>query len=151
MFVVTLAIDENVQAPGQHVPETTLYKARVSESLAPGISIRPERDLLADLGHIRDRTHHLIIVRLPELLSRIQPRLHPSVDFVDECPDGTQRKTALAKLPLEDLLIDEADLQKIWILRKLLHPMDELAAMEFILDKLKNTKTNSQFFDSMRR
>ena len=51
----------------------------------------------------------------------------------------------------EDLLIDEADLQKIWILRKLLHPMDELAAMEFILDKLKNTKTNSQFFDSMRR
>ena len=51
----------------------------------------------------------------------------------------------------EDLLIDETDLQKIWILRKLLHPMDELAAMEFILDKLKNTKTNSQFFDSMRR
>ena len=51
----------------------------------------------------------------------------------------------------EDLLIPEADLQKIWILRKLLHPMDELAAMEFMLDKIKDTKTNVQFFSSMRR
>ncbi len=51
----------------------------------------------------------------------------------------------------EDLLIPEDELQKIWILRKLLHPMDELAAMEFMLNKLKDTKTNSDFFDSMRR
>ena len=51
----------------------------------------------------------------------------------------------------EDLLIPEQDLQKIWILRKLLHPMDELAAMEFILGKLKDTKTNAQFFASMKR
>ena len=51
----------------------------------------------------------------------------------------------------EDLLIPEADLQKIWILRKLLHPMDELAAMEFMLDKIKDTKTNVAFFSSMRR
>ena len=50
----------------------------------------------------------------------------------------------------EDLLIPEADLQKIWILRKLLHPMDELAAMEFMLDKIKDTKTNVQFFSSER-
>ena len=41
--------------------------------------------------------------------------------------------------------------QKIWILRKLLHPMDELAAMEFMLDKMKNTKTNDEFFNSMKR
>jgi transcription termination factor Rho len=39
----------------------------------------------------------------------------------------------------------------MWILRKLLHPMDELAAMEFMLDKLKATKTNADFFDSMKR
>jgi transcription termination factor Rho len=39
----------------------------------------------------------------------------------------------------------------MWILRKLLHPMDELAAMEFLLDKLKATKSNSQFFESMKR
>ena len=51
----------------------------------------------------------------------------------------------------EDLLIPEQDLQKIWILRKLLHPMDELAAMEFMLGKLKDTKTNAKFFDSMKR
>ena len=43
------------------------------------------------------------------------------------------------------------ELQKIWVLRKLLHPMDELAAIEFLLGKLKDTKTNGQFFDSMKR
>jgi transcription termination factor Rho len=51
----------------------------------------------------------------------------------------------------EDLLMKEGDLQKMWILRKILHPMDELAAMEFLLDKLKVTKTNNEFFDSMKR
>jgi transcription termination factor Rho len=43
------------------------------------------------------------------------------------------------------------DLQKMWILRKILHPMDELAAMEFLFDKLKVTKTNEEFFAAMRR
>ena len=37
----------------------------------------------------------------------------------------------------------------MWILRKLLHPMDELAAIEFLLDKMKDTKTNGEFFNSM--
>ncbi|WP_337053475.1 transcription termination factor Rho [Pseudoxanthomonas sp. USHLN014] len=51
----------------------------------------------------------------------------------------------------EDLLIEPELLQKIWILRKLLHPMDEIAAMEFMLDKMKNTKSNDEFFSSMKR
>jgi transcription termination factor Rho len=51
----------------------------------------------------------------------------------------------------EELLVPQDELQKMWILRKLLHPMDELAASEFILDKLKDTKTNAEFFDSMKR
>ena len=51
----------------------------------------------------------------------------------------------------EDLLIEPELLQKIWILRKLLHPMDEIAAMEFLLDKMKNTKSNDEFFGSMKR
>ncbi len=51
----------------------------------------------------------------------------------------------------EELLIEPDALQKIWILRKLLHPMDEVAAMEFMLDKLKNTKTNEEFFSFMKR
>jgi transcription termination factor Rho len=51
----------------------------------------------------------------------------------------------------EELLIPPDLLQKIWILRKLLHPMDELAAMEFMLDKMKNTKTNDEFFNAMKR
>jgi transcription termination factor Rho len=51
----------------------------------------------------------------------------------------------------EELLIDAERLQKIWILRKLLHPMDELSAMEFMLDKMKNTKTNDEFFSFMKR
>ena len=50
----------------------------------------------------------------------------------------------------EELLMDPDELQKMWILRKILHPMDELAAMEFLYDKLKVTKTNHDFFDSMR-
>ena len=50
----------------------------------------------------------------------------------------------------EELLIPEKELQKIWILRKILHPMDELAAMEFLYDKLKATKTNGEFFDAMK-
>jgi transcription termination factor Rho len=50
----------------------------------------------------------------------------------------------------EELLIGEKDLQKSWILRKILHPMDELAAMEFLYDKLKATKTNGELFDAMK-
>ena len=42
-------------------------------------------------------------------------------------------------------------LQKMWVLRKLCYPMDDLAAMEFLLDKVKSTKGNAEFFDAMRR
>ncbi len=51
----------------------------------------------------------------------------------------------------EELLTDPDELQKMWILRKLLHPMDELAAVEFLLNKMKDTKTNSAFFEAMKR
>lgn len=51
----------------------------------------------------------------------------------------------------EDLLMKPDELQKMWILRKILHPMDELAAMEFLFEKLKVTKTNDEFFSAMRR
>jgi transcription termination factor Rho len=50
----------------------------------------------------------------------------------------------------EELLMPEGELQKFWILRKILHPMDELAAMEFLFDKLKSTKTNQEFFGAMK-
>jgi len=51
----------------------------------------------------------------------------------------------------EELLIKPEELQMIWILRKVLNTMDEMAAIEFVLDKLKDTKINREFFDSMRR
>lgn len=51
----------------------------------------------------------------------------------------------------EDYLVDPEELQKTWILRKILQPMDEMAASEFILGKLKETRTNAEFFDSMKR
>ncbi|MBK6744873.1 MAG: transcription termination factor Rho [Hydrogenophilales bacterium] len=51
----------------------------------------------------------------------------------------------------EELLIDPSVLQKIWVLRKLLYPMDDLEAMEFLVDKVRATKDNNAFFDSMRR
>jgi transcription termination factor Rho len=51
----------------------------------------------------------------------------------------------------EELITEPSELSKMWILRKLLHPMDELAAIEFLLDKMKDTKTNTDFFDAMKR
>jgi transcription termination factor Rho len=51
----------------------------------------------------------------------------------------------------EELLIPPDQLQRIWVLRKLLYPMDDLEAMEFLQDKIRVTKNNAQFFDSMRR
>ncbi len=51
----------------------------------------------------------------------------------------------------EELLTDPAELQKIWLLRKLLHPMEDTQAIEFLLDKLRATKNNAEFFQSMKR
>ncbi|MBB5017528.1 transcription termination factor Rho [Chitinivorax tropicus] len=68
-----------------------------------------------------------------------EKRIYPAINVNRS---GTRR---------EELLIPQDQLQKIWILRKLLYPMDDLEAMEFLLDKIKGTKNNSDFFDSMRR
>jgi transcription termination factor Rho len=51
----------------------------------------------------------------------------------------------------EDLLMDEAELQRVWILRKLLHDMEDLPAVEFMIEKLKGFKSNGEFFDAMKR
>ena len=51
----------------------------------------------------------------------------------------------------EELLTAPEELQKLWILRKVLHPMDELAAVEFLLNKMQDTKTNSKFFEAMTK
>ena len=67
-----------------------------------------------------------------------EKRIFPSININRS---GTRR---------EELLMPENELQKMWILRKILHPMDELAAMEFLYDKLKATKTNQEFFDAMK-
>jgi transcription termination factor Rho len=51
----------------------------------------------------------------------------------------------------EELLLEPSVLQKMWVLRKLLYNMDDLEAMEFLMDKIKATKNNGEFFDAMRR
>lgn len=66
-------------------------------------------------------------------------RIYPAINLNKS---GTRR---------EELLTSPDEIQKMWILRKLLQPMDELAAIEFIIDRLKATKTNEDFFDSMKR
>ena len=68
-----------------------------------------------------------------------EKRLYPSINVNRS---GTRR---------EELLIPQEILQKIWVLRKLLYPMDDLEAMEFLLDKVRSTKNNAEFFDAMRR
>jgi transcription termination factor Rho len=50
----------------------------------------------------------------------------------------------------EELLTSPDELQKMWILRRLLQPMDEIGAIEFLMGKLQATKTNAEFFDSMK-
>ena len=51
----------------------------------------------------------------------------------------------------EELLMDQEELQKVWILRKFLHSMDEIEAMEFVLGRMQNSKTNLEFFDQMKK
>jgi len=68
-----------------------------------------------------------------------EKRVYPSIVI---SRSGTRR---------EELLTDPAELQKIWLLRKLLHPMDDIEAIEFMLDKLRATKSNAEFFKSMNR
>ena len=50
----------------------------------------------------------------------------------------------------EELLVPNDQLQKMWLLRKFLHPMDDVEAMEFLLDKLKRSKDNAGFFELMK-
>jgi transcription termination factor Rho len=66
-------------------------------------------------------------------------RVYPSINLNKS---GTRR---------EELLVKAENLQKIWVLRKLLADMDDIEAMNFIVDKLKSTKNNAEFFDLMRR
>ena len=68
-----------------------------------------------------------------------EKRVYPSI-LINK--SGTRR---------EELLLKAEILQKSWILRKLLYPMDEIEAMEFVLDKMRSTKNNHDFFDMMRR
>ena len=68
-----------------------------------------------------------------------EKRVFPSIDI---SRSGTRR---------EELTVPADELQKMWILRKILHPMDEIAAAEFLIDRLKTTKTNSDFFKAMKK
>lgn len=68
-----------------------------------------------------------------------EKRVYPAINVNHS---GTRR---------EELLLKPDVLQKVWVLRKLLYDMDEIEAMEFLLDKMRNTKSNAEFFDMMRR
>ncbi|MCH1920844.1 transcription termination factor Rho [Shewanella sp. A3A] len=68
-----------------------------------------------------------------------EKRIFPAIDFNRS---GTRR---------EEKLTSSDELQKMWILRKILNPMDEVSAMEFLIDKLAMTKTNDEFFNAMKR
>lgn len=68
-----------------------------------------------------------------------EKRIFPAIDINRS---GTRK---------EELLTDPDDLAKMWILRKILYPMDEIQSMEFVLERLKETKTNQAFFDAMKR
>ena len=67
-----------------------------------------------------------------------EKRIYPAINVRRS---GTRR---------EDLLMSESDLQRLWILRRLLAEMEDVPAIEFLLDKLRQSETNNEFFDSMR-
>lgn len=68
-----------------------------------------------------------------------EKRVYPAININRS---GTRR---------EELLTKADELQKMWILRKILHPMDEIASIEFLIERLRGTKTNAEFFDAMKR
>lgn len=68
-----------------------------------------------------------------------EKRVFPAIDINRS---GTRR---------EELITKSEELQKMWILRKILHSMDKIAAIEFLIDRLKSRKTNEEFFDDMKR
>ena len=68
-----------------------------------------------------------------------EKRVYPAINIRRS---GTRR---------EELLTGDDELHRMWILRKLLHGMEDLPAIEFLLDKLKDTKSNDEFFRSMKR
>jgi len=68
-----------------------------------------------------------------------EKRVYPAINIKKS---GTRR---------EDRLTSDEELKRMWILRKILHPMDDISAMEFLIDKMRETKTNEQFFNAMKR
>jgi len=68
-----------------------------------------------------------------------EKRVYPAIHITKS---GTRR---------EELLTTDEELKKLWILRRILHPMDDIAAIEFLIDKMKDSKTNDNFFESMKR
>ena len=68
-----------------------------------------------------------------------EKRVYPAININRS---GTRR---------EELLLEPAEMQKVWVLRKFVHSMDEIAAMEFLLGRLQATKTNVEFFEAMKR
>ena len=84
--------------------------------------------------------HHFLGLRTPDLDRRIaEKRVFPAINIRRS---GTRR---------EELLTGDDELNRMWILRKLLHSMEDIDATEFLVDKLKDTKTNDEFFASMKR
>ena len=69
----------------------------------------------------------------------VEKRTFPAIDINKS---GTRK---------EELLIEKSSLNRIWILRKILHPMNVVDSMEFLLDKLSETKSNQEFLDSMNK
>ncbi len=128
-----------VDANALHKPKRFFGAARNVES---GGSLTIIATALIDTGSRMDDvifeefkgTGNMELVLSRELSDR---RVYPAINI---SRSGTRR---------EDKLIGRKDLSRIWLLRKLLHEMNDIEAMEFLLDKLSRTKSNREFLDSM--
>ena len=130
-----------VDANALHRPKRVFGAAR---NLEEGGSLTIIATALVDTGSRMDDVIYEVFkgtgnmeVHLERRLA--EKRIYPAINVLRS---GTRR---------EELLLKPDVLQKVWILRKLLADMDEVEAMEFLLERLKMTKTNQEFFDLMRR
>ena len=132
-FELLVAVVLSAQATDKGVNKATdrLYRVANTPAAIVELGIEGLTPYISSIGLFNMEIH--LDRRMAE------KRIYPAINVNRS---GTRR---------EELLLKPDILQKVWVLRKLLYPMDELEAMEFLLDKVKGTKSNADFFDSMRR
>src|SRR5207244_2384594 len=142
VVLIVLLIDERPEEVTE-MTRTTLF-FRAARNIEEGGSLTILATALIDTGSRMDDVIYEEFKGTGNMEIHLDRRMYEKRIFpaINVNRSGTRR---------EELLIEKEILQKVWVLRKLLYPMDDLEAAEFLVDKIRATKNNGDFFDSMRR